>query len=61
MKVKIDTACVWEGVRREAGSVIEVPVETQELNSRWMKPTDEPLKDAPAPKATAADRVPGES
>lgn len=50
MKVKIETACVWEGVRREAGSVIEVPVEVQERNASWMKPTDDPVKDAPAPK-----------
>jgi hypothetical protein len=50
MKVKIGTATVWEGVRREAGSVIEVPAEVYEKNSGWMKASDEPLKDAPAPK-----------
>jgi len=45
-KVKIDTATEWEGKRREAGSVIDVPVEVYELNSSWMKLTDEDLKDA---------------
>jgi cytochrome c1 len=49
MRVKIDNPTHWDGKRREAGSVIEVPAETQELNSSWMKPTDEDLKDATAP------------
>lgn len=54
MKVKIETATVWEKKRYEAGSVIEVPAEVQEKNSSWMKPTDEELKEAPAPKETKA-------
>jgi len=45
MKVKIETECVWEGKRRGAGSVIDVPAETFDLNSGWMKATDEPLND----------------
>ena len=51
MRVEIQTACVWEGKRREAGSVIEVPAETFELNSSWIKPTDD------APKARAKKRA----
>lgn len=58
MKVKIENACEWgEGKDRkryEAGSVIEVPAEIAELNP-WMKPTDEELKDAPAPKKATTD------
>ena len=52
MRVEIQTACVWEGKRREAGSVIEVPAEIFELNSSWMKPTDDAPKDAPAAKGS---------
>lgn len=54
MKVRIETATVWEKKRREAGSVIDVPSEVFEKNSGWMKPTDEPVSDAPAPKAAKA-------
>ena len=50
MHVKIETACNWDGKRREAGSVIDVPEDVQELNSSWMKKTKEELSDAPAPK-----------
>ena len=55
MHVKIETATVWEGKRREAGSVIEVPAEVFEKNPSWMKATDEPLKDASASKAAKSD------
>ena len=48
MHVKIETACVVEGKRKEAGSVIEVPAAIFELNQAWMKPTDEPERDGPA-------------
>jgi hypothetical protein len=37
--------------RYEAGSVLEVPADIQEKNSKWMKPTDDPItKPPPAPK-----------
>lgn len=55
MHVKIETAAVIDGKRREAGSVIDVPAEIFELNPSWMKATDEPLKDAPAAKAGKSD------
>lgn len=51
MKVKIDTAAVWDGKRREAGSVIEVPSEVWEKNSGWMKPTDSELSDVGSQKS----------
>lgn len=51
MHVKIETATVHEGKRREAGSVIEVSAEIFEKNQSWMKATDEPLKDAKAAKS----------
>lgn len=48
MRVKLEAACFWgEGKDRkkyDAGSVIEVPAEAQELNKSWMKPTDDALK-----------------
>jgi hypothetical protein len=56
MFVKIETACFWppEGAdrkRREAGSVIDVPADTYELNQSWMKPVDaKEESDAPAAK-----------
>jgi hypothetical protein len=50
MHVKIETAGMFgEGKDRkryEAGSVVEVAAEVFELNSSWMKATDEPLKEA---------------
>jgi len=55
MHVKIETATVIDGKRKEAGSVIDVPAEIYEKNSTWMKATDEPLKDAAAPKAGKSD------
>lgn len=61
MRVKIETACFWgEGDSRkryEAGSVIDVPEDVQALNAEWMKPTEEALKEAPAPKAGASAGV----
>lgn len=57
MKVKIETETTWEKKRRGAGSVIEVPAETFELNKSWMKATDEPLKDVkPAVDDDADDK-----
>lgn len=53
MHVRIETACVWDGKRREAGSVIEVTEDVYELNTTWMKPTDAAVKDAPAAKDKA--------
>lgn len=59
MKVKIETAGMFgEGDARkryEAGSVVEVPVETFEMNSGWMKAVepDTALSEASAPKAAA--------
>jgi hypothetical protein len=54
MKVKIGTAVVLgednDRKRYEAGSVVEVTAEQFEQNSSWMTATDEPLKEAPAPK-----------
>lgn len=50
MHVKIETETVWENQRRGVGSVIDVPAETFELNTSWMKATDEPLKDVPPAK-----------
>lgn len=54
MKVKIDTAAFWgegrERERHEAGSVIEVSAEVYEMNSFWMKPTDDELKKIATPK-----------
>ena len=52
MKVKIENATVWKKQRYKAGSVIEVPEEIAEQNE-WMKPTDEPLSEPPAPKEAA--------
>ncbi len=53
MHVRIEQACFWgEGKDRkryEAGSVIEAPEAVVDQNP-WMKPTDEPLKEAKAPK-----------
>lgn len=37
MKVKLEEPCVLEGVRYEAGDVVEVSERTQELNAGWMK------------------------
>ncbi len=58
MKVKIATAAVLgEGddrKRYEAGSVVEVTPDQYALNSEWMTPTDDPLFEAPAPKASTA-------
>lgn len=54
MRVEIKTAAVWDGKRREAGSVIDVPPDVWEKNQGWMKPTDAEPKDAPAPKAVKA-------
>lgn len=49
MFVKIDTECFWgEGKDRKrlgVGSVIEVTEETYNLNSSWMKPTDDKPKE----------------
>jgi len=54
-KVKIDTATEWDdGNGRKQygpGSVIDVPVEVYELNSSWMKLTDEDLKAVPVAAA----------
>ncbi len=58
MKVKIDNPTSWEGKRREAGSVLEVPVEVYELNSSWMKPTDDEVKDAPGVPAVKKPDAP---
>lgn len=55
MHVKIETATVIDGKRKEAGSVIDVPAEIYEKNSTWMKATDEPIKDAAAAKAGKSD------
>ena len=54
MHVKVETEVVWEGKRRGAGSVIEVPAEVFEQNSSWMKATDEPLKDVEPAKSKDA-------
>lgn len=45
MHVKISTATVWEKKRYEADSVIDVPVDVYEKNSKWMKATDDDLTD----------------
>lgn len=51
MKVIIATAAVWDGKRREAGSVIDVPAEVWEKNQDLMKPTDEQLSDVGGQKS----------
>lgn len=61
MKVKLESACFWgEGKERKGygvGSVIEVPEETYNLNSSWMKPTDADVKRvAYAPEPEKADK-----
>lgn len=56
MHVKISTATEWEGVRREAGSVIEVDEDVYSKNSSWMEPTTAELFDAPAPKTSTTAR-----
>lgn len=53
MKVIIATAAVWDGKRREAGSVIDVPADVWEKNQGWMKPTDAEVADAPVGKPEA--------
>lgn len=53
MKVKIETATVWEGKRYESGATIDVPEDVQEKNAEWMKPVDEDSKSAK--KATPND------
>jgi hypothetical protein len=59
MRAKIETAAVLgEGDARkryEAGSVVEVTAEQFELNQSWMKASDDPLFEAPAPKEKKAD------
>lgn len=57
MKVIIATAAVWDGKRREAGSVIDVPAEVWEKNQDLMKPTDAEVADAPAEKPSKTSQT----
>jgi hypothetical protein len=55
-KVELKEACNWEGRRREAGEVIEVPDNIQELNSGWMIPTSRTTTPEPKPAAATKNK-----
>jgi hypothetical protein len=61
MRVKLSEPCVLEGQRYEAGDVVEVAENIQELNAGWMEPTADSLTDrSPEIGAAAPDEAPDE-
>lgn len=54
-RVRLSEPCMWDGVRREIGDVIDVPERTAELNSNWMLPTNDDVTPIATEKKAAKD------